>query len=80
MDSTAFQTPADRSHTCIYSNLFELVEKLRTELQKKDEELEEKNRKYMVIYNTNMANFSKIIYIQKSDIFWCNFLILITNL
>jgi malate synthase len=48
MDSNTSQTSADGGHTCITNNLVELVEKLRTELQKKDEELEQKKQENQV--------------------------------
>jgi transglutaminase/protease-like cytokinesis protein 3 len=77
MDSNTSQTSADGGHTNITNNLFELVEKLGTdELQKKDEELEQKNREYMVI-NKYSTRISRKLFLDKYNIFGCNFLILI---
>jgi hypothetical protein len=43
MDSST-QTSADAKHTCICSELFELAEKLRIDLHKKDEELHKREQ------------------------------------
>jgi malate synthase len=55
MDSDTSQTSADGSHACC-DELIELVAKLRTELHKKDEELEQKKQELAWKH----ANFSKM--------------------
>jgi hypothetical protein len=64
MDSTASQTSAG-SHICICSDLFELVEKQRIQLNEKDKQLQvilyrqanEVNASFITIINTILLHF-----------------------